>query len=80
MIICSCNVISDKDVKACAANCATCPRNARDVYRHLGTKPKCGRCVQRVQSVLEEALSAGRTAINLSSEAMSSQPLAFAQI
>jgi len=53
MIICSCNVISDRDVRACVKPCGASADRARDVFRHLGCTPKCGRCVRNIQSQFE---------------------------
>jgi bacterioferritin-associated ferredoxin len=53
MIICSCNVISDRDVRACVKPCGASADRARDVFRHLGCTPKCGRCVRKIQSLFE---------------------------
>ena len=49
MILCSCNVISDRDVRASAKPCGAAADRARDVFRGLGVTPKCGRCVRNIQ-------------------------------
>jgi bacterioferritin-associated ferredoxin len=54
MILCSCNVISDRDVRACVKPCGASADRARDVFRHLGCTPKCGRCVRKIQSLFEQ--------------------------
>ena len=53
MILCSCNVISDKDVRACVKPCGAAAERARDVFRHLDCAPKCGRCVRNIQSLID---------------------------
>jgi bacterioferritin-associated ferredoxin len=53
MILCSCNVISDRDVRACVKPCGASADKARDVFRCLGVAPKCGRCVRKIQSLFE---------------------------
>jgi len=53
MILCSCNVISDRDVRACVKPCGASADKARDVFRHLGCTPKCGRCVRNIQAQFE---------------------------
>ena len=46
MILCSCNVISDREVRAAVKPCGAAADRARDVFRGLGFTPKCGRCVR----------------------------------
>ncbi len=53
MILCSCNVISDRDVRACVKPCGASAEKARDVFRSIGRAPKCGRCVRNIQSIFE---------------------------
>ena len=53
MILCSCNVISDRDVRACVKPCGASADKARDVFRGLGCAPKCGRCVRNIQAMFE---------------------------
>lgn len=54
MIICSCNVLSDQDVRSAVEAGRT--RSISQVYGCLGCSPKCGRCVrgilQRLRAVL----------------------------
>lgn len=54
MIICSCNVLSDDDVRN-ATQSPAAPRTAGQVYSCLGCRPQCGRCVRTVRSVFEAA-------------------------
>jgi bacterioferritin-associated ferredoxin len=58
MILCSCNLISDRDVKACVKPCGAQADKARDVFRGLGCTPKCGRCVRNIQALFERETSA----------------------
>lgn len=55
MIICSCNVISDREIRSCVKPCGASAEKARDVFRSLGRAPKCGRCVRNIQSIFERA-------------------------
>jgi len=57
MIVCSCNVLSDGDVKACLNPGPGCPRTPAQVYRCLGCSPNCGRCARTIRSIMEEALA-----------------------
>ena len=58
MILCSCNLISDRDVRACVKPCGAQADRARDVFRGLGRTPKCGRCVRNIQALFERELLA----------------------
>jgi bacterioferritin-associated ferredoxin len=56
MIVCSCNVLTDKQVLATLeSEKADRPRSPGQVYRCLGCKPSCGRCLIRVRQLLEDA-------------------------
>jgi bacterioferritin-associated ferredoxin len=57
MIICSCNVLADHEVRDAAATVATRPLNARAIYGCLGCSVQCGRCTRTIQRILEEALA-----------------------
>lgn len=50
MILCSCNVISDKHVREAYENGARTPKA---VYRYFGTKPNCGTCIASFVEALE---------------------------
>jgi bacterioferritin-associated ferredoxin len=56
MIVCSCNVLSDNQVRTAVSNAA--PRSAAQVYGCLGCSPQCGRCVTTIRRIMDEALSA----------------------
>ena len=53
MYVCLCNAITDRDFRAHAAE-----ENATVsmVYRSLGTKPKCGKCVPYVRQLLRQVV------------------------
>ena len=57
MIVCSCNVLSDGDVKGCLTPGPECPRTPAQVYRCLGCSPNCGRCVRTIRSIMDKALA-----------------------
>ncbi|MBM3640682.1 MAG: (2Fe-2S)-binding protein, partial [Alphaproteobacteria bacterium] len=44
MIVCSCNVLSDRDVRDTLGPRSDRPSVAA-VFRHMGCEAKCGRCV-----------------------------------
>ena len=58
MIVCSCNVLSDDDVRAAVSSAAEMPRTARQVYGCLGCSAECGRCARTLKRIMTEALGA----------------------
>jgi len=58
MIVCSCNVLSDDDVRAAVSSAAHLPRTARQVYGCLGCSAECGRCARTLKRIMTEALGA----------------------
>jgi len=57
MIVCSCNVLTDTDVRtACSA--ANAPRSATRVHGCLGCSAQCGRCLRTIKRIMDEALAA----------------------
>jgi bacterioferritin-associated ferredoxin len=56
MIVCSCNVLSDHDVRNAVTAASNLPRNAKQVYGCLGCSAECGRCARTLQTIIEEAL------------------------
>ncbi|MDB5572278.1 MAG: domain protein (2Fe-2S)-binding domain protein [Hyphomicrobiales bacterium] len=59
MIVCSCNVFSDSQVRSVLAAGEEGPRNVREVYGCLGCSPKCGRCARTIQGLMQEAMGCG---------------------
>src|SRR4051795_5058072 len=57
MIVCSCNVLSDHDVRT-ALNHVETPRTPRQVYGCLGCSAQCGRCARTIRRIMNEALAA----------------------
>jgi bacterioferritin-associated ferredoxin len=58
MIVCSCNVLSDDDVRNAVKASEDLPRNARQVYGCLGCSAECGRCARTIKTIIDEALGA----------------------
>jgi bacterioferritin-associated ferredoxin len=58
MIVCSCNVISDHDVRSTLNSADRAPRTAGQVYGCLGCSPQCGRCATSIRRIMDEALAA----------------------
>lgn len=55
MIVCHCNVLSDRDICACLGDGPDCPRAVGEVYTCLGCSPECGRCARTIRAILREA-------------------------
>jgi bacterioferritin-associated ferredoxin len=58
MIICSCNVLTDHDVRATLAAGGCAPRTTCQVYHCLGCSAQCGRCARTIRRIMDEALTA----------------------
>ncbi|HMK79405.1 MAG TPA: (2Fe-2S)-binding protein [Xanthobacteraceae bacterium] len=57
MIVCSCNVFSDRDVRSAIDNSPARPATANQVYGCLGCSPQCGRCARTIRRIMDEVLS-----------------------
>ncbi len=58
MIVCSCNVLSDQDVREAVSAADNLPRNAKQIYGCLGCSAECGRCARTIKTIIDEALGA----------------------
>ncbi|MGO9172385.1 MAG: bacterioferritin-associated ferredoxin [Rhodomicrobium sp.] len=63
MIVCSCNVLSDHEVRE-ALKSPKPPRTPGRVHRHFGCKPRCGRCARSLCEIIAES-GQGRPAVQL---------------
>jgi len=54
MIICSCNVLSDDEVRTVARTVTR--RTASSVYVYLRCRVRCGRCTGTIREILDEEL------------------------
>lgn len=61
MIVCSCNVLSDTEIRD-AVNGRTCPRTPGAVYKCLGCRPNCGSCIATLRTIINEALEEASSA------------------
>jgi bacterioferritin-associated ferredoxin len=52
VIVCSCNVISDHQVRTVTATNGV--RATSEVYRCLGCSAACGRCVRTIRAIMDE--------------------------
>ena len=58
MIVCSCNVFTDHDVRNACSNAQRPPRTPGQVYGCLGCSAQCGRCALTIRKIMDEALGA----------------------
>jgi bacterioferritin-associated ferredoxin len=57
MIVCSCNVLTDQDVRT-AVRMKARPRSTGQVYGCLGCSAQCGRCARTIRKIMDEAVAA----------------------
>jgi bacterioferritin-associated ferredoxin len=57
MILCSCNVLSDRDIRERLGDCPS-RRSVAALFRQLGCEPKCGRCVRNIVAAMEQQRAA----------------------
>ena len=58
MIVCSCNLLTDHDVRNAVSSAEDLPRNAKQLYGCLGYSAECGRCARTIKTLIDEALGA----------------------
>jgi bacterioferritin-associated ferredoxin len=58
MIVCSCNVLTDHDVRSTLSDSQDAPRTTGQVYQCLGCSAQCGRCARTIRRIMNEALGA----------------------
>ncbi|MBO0345652.1 (2Fe-2S)-binding protein [Roseibium limicola] len=68
MIICSCNVLSDKQLRKVADEMRADPQGKVPtpgaVFRRLGCRPKCGNCFPNVVRLIHEQTAEDRSGEN----------------
>ncbi|MBL1255253.1 MULTISPECIES: bacterioferritin-associated ferredoxin [Methylocystis] len=57
MIVCSCNVLSDRDVRESLSARADRP-SVGAVFRSMGCEAKCGRCVRSIVALVDQHATA----------------------
>jgi bacterioferritin-associated ferredoxin len=55
MIVCSCNRITEADIRKAARAGAPTPESA---YAHLGCAPQCGCCLPHARDIIEDERAA----------------------
>ena len=58
MIICSCNVLSDHEIRNVVTAAREQPLRAEQVYGCLGCTMRCGRCARAIKQIMSEVLAA----------------------
>ena len=61
MIVCSCNVLTDHDVRSTLSDSEGAPRTTGQVYQCLGCSAQCGRCARTIRRIMNEALGAAES-------------------
>ncbi|WP_315742759.1 MULTISPECIES: bacterioferritin-associated ferredoxin [unclassified Bradyrhizobium] len=56
MIVCSCNVLSDHDIRQAVETAEELPRNPKQLYGCLGCSAECGRCARTIKTIIDDAL------------------------
>ena len=56
MIVCSCNILTDHDVRVVVHQGANA-RTTGQVYGRLGCSTQCGRCARTIRRIMDEALA-----------------------
>jgi bacterioferritin-associated ferredoxin len=55
MIVCSCNVLTDHDIRIVVTASREQPLSALQVYGCLGCSIRCGRCARAIKRIMTEA-------------------------
>ena len=58
MIVCSCNTLSDQEIRNVVTASREQPLSAQQVYDCLGCSVQCGRCARGVKRIITEASTA----------------------
>jgi bacterioferritin-associated ferredoxin len=85
MIVCSCNVFSDQQLRYTLAK-ATQRLRVSQIYDRLGSSVQCGRCAYTIKRIMEQITgcaesasrkrAGGRTALHKNQQAVRPDPLA----
>jgi bacterioferritin-associated ferredoxin len=58
MIVCSCNVLTDYEVRAVASTATR--RTTSYIYGCLGCSARCGRCASTIRKIMDEVLDGAK--------------------
>jgi bacterioferritin-associated ferredoxin len=76
VIVCSCNVISDHQVRSVTS--AHTVRGTSEVYRCLGCSVECGRCARTIRKIIAETVGEATLSLPASPSICASAELAVA--
>ncbi len=62
MIVCSCNCLTDAQVRESCTRAEGAARSTFEVYKCLGCSPKCGTCARIIRKIMDETLGRGAAA------------------
>lgn len=52
MIVCSCNAVSDRTIRAELAATEGCCIRVSDVFERIDRRPQCGRCAKTIRDMI----------------------------
>ncbi|MER2604587.1 MAG: (2Fe-2S)-binding protein [Siculibacillus sp.] len=55
MILCSCNVLSERVIRDTLTPRSECLARVSEVFGSLGCRPQCGRCAPSIRRLIREA-------------------------
>ncbi len=58
MIVCSCNVLSDRDIRD-SLGAANRRPSVGAVFRNIGCEAKCGRCARNIVAIVDQHAGSG---------------------
>jgi len=59
VIVCSCNCLTEAQVRESCTRTEGAARSTFEVYKCLGCSPKCGTCARTIRKIMDEALGGG---------------------
>ncbi len=59
MIVCSCNCLTEAQVRESCTRTEGAARSTFEVYKCLGCSPKCGTCARTIRNIMDETLGRG---------------------
>jgi len=62
VIVCSCNCLTEAQVRESCTRTEGAARSTFEVYKCLGCSPKCGTCARTIRNIMNETLGRGAAA------------------
>jgi bacterioferritin-associated ferredoxin len=59
VIVCSCNCLTEAQVRESCTRSEGAARSTFEVYKCLGCSPKCGTCARTIRKIMDETLGLG---------------------